>query len=43
LRTSRGHGGTALADQPMTQVDAKLFAGVLAEIELDVIFRRLLV
>jgi integrase len=22
FRTSRGHGGTALADQPMTQVDA---------------------
>jgi integrase len=39
FRTSRGHGGTALADQPMTQVDAwrmvrkrALAAGILAPI-----------
>jgi integrase len=38
-RTSRGHGGTALADQPMTQVDAwrmvrkrALAAGIMAPI-----------
>jgi len=37
--TSRGHGGTALADQPMTQVDAwrmvrkrALAAGIMAPI-----------
>jgi integrase len=39
FRTSRGHGGTALADQPMTQVDAwhmvrkrALAAGIMAPI-----------
>jgi integrase len=39
FRTSRGHGGTALADQPMTQVDAwrmvrkrAIAAGILAPI-----------
>jgi integrase len=39
FRTSRGHGGTALADQPMTQVDAwrmvrkpALTAGIMAPI-----------
>jgi site-specific recombinase XerD len=39
FRTSRGHGGTALADQPMTQVDAwrmvrkrALAAGIMARI-----------
>jgi Phage integrase family len=39
FRTSRGHGGTALADQPMTQVDAwrmvrkrALAAGIVAPI-----------
>ena len=39
FRTSRGHGWTALADQPMTQVDAwrmvrkrALAAGILAPI-----------
>jgi integrase len=39
FRTSRGHGGTTLADQPMTQVDAwrmvrkrALAAGILAPI-----------
>jgi integrase len=39
FRTSRGHGGTALADQPMTQADAwrmvrkrALAAGIMAPI-----------